>query len=808
MSYCLNPKCTNPADPMNDNGKTFCRHCGVNLLIKNRYRVIKLLGGGGFARTFEVEDNSTKKVLKVLSLSRFSNLENKHKVINLFQREAEVLSRLNNSGVPKVDSDGYFELRFQDCPEPLYCLVMEKIEGLNLQQWLENHDNKPVTPEQAIAYLKQLVEILAKVHAQGYFHRDIKPANIMIKPDGHLVLIDFGAVRDLAQTYLQQHQENTIIGTPGYSPPEQMKGNAVAQSDLFALGRTFVYLLTGKPPFNIEEDHQTGKLIWRDKVLYKSNYWIDWLDKFRWRCLTTSLYTSTLFDLLDEMMEPYWKNRPENMQLILQRLNNPIILPRIPSWVAGAAILFGLGLPSSYWYLNGVDGCSKIWLRSFPLDDYMSCGEEILLPNINTKLPEKERGVKALAAGNYQEAIIWFEQAWQKYHDPETLIYLNNARLAVEKIKTYTIAVVAPISDNNNDSINSSKEILRGVAQAQDEFNQDYKTKKFGLKVLVTSDNNKIEQSQKIAESLVNKRDVLAVIGHFRSDTTIEAIKVYQKEKLLLISPTATSEDLSTVCQLNYPNCFFRVVPSNRVIAQTLANYLKQENKRKAAIFFNPSSNYSKSLQTQMKARFLELGGKVVAEIPLSDNLESTIDQVREQKADAIVLFPTSDGLTSDPAVQVIEYAKKYKYLIVGGDSLDSNKLLKAIAENEAGSVLAIPWHSKSLFKQELPKQVDKLWGKSENWHTVLSYDATRALLAALEKTPSPSRTDVQKTMAETNFKATGVTGVISFKPNGDRQEENIHLVKVVRNTKTGQIEFVPLSKSSLFKQSKSTESN
>jgi ABC-type branched-subunit amino acid transport system substrate-binding protein len=128
---------------------------------------------------------------------------------------------------------------------------------------------------------------------------------------------------------------------------------------------------------------------------------------------------------------------------------------------------------------------------------------------------------------------------------------------------------------------------------------------------------------------------------------------------------------------------------------------------------------------------------------------------------------------------------------------------------------LAIPWHSKSLFKQELPKQVDKLWGKSENWHTVLSYDATRALLAALEKTPSPSRTDVQKTMAETNFKATGVTGVISFKPNGDaygglrqRQQENMHLVKVVRNTKTGQIEFVPLSKSSLFKQSKSTESN
>ncbi|MBD6617199.1 ABC transporter substrate-binding protein [Komarekiella sp. 'clone 1'] len=799
MSYCLNPNCTNPADPMNDNGKVFCRNCGANLLIENRYRVIKLLSIGGFARTFELEDNGIKKVLKLLSLSRFSDLGKKHKVINLFKREAEVLSRLNNSGIPQVDPDGYFELNFPDYPEPLHCLVMEKIEGLNLQQWLENQNHKPVTPEQAIAYFKQLVEILAQVHAQGYFHRDIKPTNIMLRPDGQLVLIDFGAVRDLAQTYLQQHQDNTIIGTPGYSPPEQMKGNAVAQSDFFALGRTFVHLLTGKPPFNIEEDHQTGKLIWRDKVPYNSNSWMDWLDKFRWRLL---------FDLLDQMMEPYWKNRPENTQVILQRLNNPITLPRIPSWVVGAAILFGLGLPSGYWYLNGVDGCSKIWLRSFPLDDYMSCGEEILLPNINTKLPEKEKGVKAIARENYQEAIIWFEQAWQKSHDPETLIYLNNARLAVEKIKTYTIAVVAPISNNNNDSINSSKQILRGVAQAQDEFNQDYKTKKIGLKILVVSDNNKIEDSQKIAENLVKKRDVLAVIGHFRSDTTIEAVNVYQEQNLLLVSATATSEDLSTVCKSNYPNCFFRVVPSNRVIAKTLADYLKQENKRKAAIFFNPGSNYSKSLQAQMKARFSELGGQVVAEIPLSDNLESTIDQVREQKADAIVLFPTSDGLTSDPAVQVIEYAKKYKYLIVGGDSLDSNKLIKAIAENEAGSVVAIPWHSKSFFNQELPKQINKLWGKAENWHTALSYDATRALLAALEKTSSPSRVNVQRAMADTNFKATGITGVISFKPSGDRSEENIHLVKVVRNSSTGQIEFIPLPKSPLFEQSESTKSN
>ncbi|WP_392534327.1 bifunctional serine/threonine-protein kinase/ABC transporter substrate-binding protein [Nostoc sp. C117] len=768
---------------MNTNSSIFCRNCGASLLIENKYRVIKLLGSGGFSRTFEVEANGTKKVLKVLNLSLFSDSEKKSKIVNLFKREAEVLIHLKNSGIPKVEPDGYFELNFPDCSEPLYCLVMEKIEGLNLQQWLHNQDNKIIKPEKAIAYLKQIVEILDRVHAQGYFHRDIKPANIMVKPDGQLVLIDFGAVRDLAQTYVQEENENTIVGTVGYSPPEQMKGKVVKQSDFFALGRTFVHLLTGKPPFNIEENHQTGKLIWRDKVLYNSNSWRNWLDRLKWR---------SLFDLLDEMMEPYWKNRPENTHVILQRLNHPITLPRIPPWLTGIVILFGIGLPTSYWYSNGVNGCNKIWLRSFPQDDNISCGEEILLPNINMKVPEKERGVKAIAQDNYQDAITWLEKAWQKYHDPETLIYLNNSRLEVNKIKAYTIAVVAPIS-NNNDNIHSSEEILRGVAQAQNEFNEKYKAKKIGLKVLIATDNNQSEDAQKIAEQLGNKRDILAIIGHFRSDTTIEAIKIYQEHHLLLISATATSELLSTSCKSNYPNCFFRVVPSNRVIAQTLANYLKKENKLKAAIFFNPNSNYSKSLQGQMKGRISELGGKVVVEIPLYDNVESSINKVKEQKANVIILLTTTDGLTSDSAIQVIEYAKKNKYLVVGGDSLDNNKLLNALVGNEAGAVVAIPWHSRIILNREFPQQVEKFWGKAGNWYTALSYDATRVFLTALEKIPSPTRLNVQQAIAETNFQASGATGIISFKPNGDRHQENIYLVKVIQNPNTGQIEFLPL---------------
>jgi eukaryotic-like serine/threonine-protein kinase len=194
-----------------------------------------------------------------------------------------------------------------------------------------------------------------------------------------------------------------------------------------------------------------------------------------------------------------------------------------------------------------------------------------------------------------------------------------------------------------------------------------------------------------------------------------------------------------------------------------------------------------------MKGRLSDLGGKVVTEIPLYDNVESNINQVKEQKSNVIILFTTTDGLTSDSVVKVIEYAKKNKYLVVGGDSLDNNKLLNAVLGNQGGAVVAIPWHSRNILNREFPKQMEKIWGETGNWRTALSYDATRVLLTALEKIPSPSRVNVQQAIAETNFKASGATGIISFKPNGDRQQENIYLVQVVQNSKTGQIEFIPL---------------
>ncbi|MEG4943577.1 serine/threonine-protein kinase [Microcoleus sp. F4-D5] len=293
VSYCLNPKCPNPSDPANS-GKSACIHCGSELLLQGRYRLVAPLGGGGFGRTFEVDDNGSRKVLKVL-------LKEHPKAVELFKQEADVLVRLRHPGIPKVDRDGYFTFSPAHTTESFHCLVMEKIAGANLQDWLK-HRGRPISQEQALNWLKQLSEILDQVHRLNYFHRDIKPHNIMCKPNGQLVLIDFGTAREVSGTYFAkvgQGQNVTGIVSPGYTPPEQTNGKAVPQSDFFALGRTFVYLLTGKPPTAFPENPRTGRLMWRKGAPQVSD---------------------ELANVIDYLMAPFPGNRPQSPQMVLQCL--------------------------------------------------------------------------------------------------------------------------------------------------------------------------------------------------------------------------------------------------------------------------------------------------------------------------------------------------------------------------------------------------------------------------------------------------------------------------------------------------------
>lgn len=290
MSYCINPKCHIRHNP---DGLAYCQNCGTSLLIGDRYQLVRPLRELyelNNTEIFEINDRGTAKVMKVLNSDR-------PKLVRLFEQEAQILQRLQHPGIPHVDA--YFVLPLNDA-QKLHCLVMEKVEGQNLKQWLE--ENGSISETTAIDWLKQLLTILAGVHGEKLLHRDIKPSNIMLRPDGQLVLIDFGTVRELTRTYISKlgWSDVTQVYSVGYTPLEQIEGQAVLESDFFALGRTFVHLLTGIYPAELPKNAD-NQLIWRDRAPQIS---------------------AQLAHLIDELIAPLPQYRPSNAQGILERLSD------------------------------------------------------------------------------------------------------------------------------------------------------------------------------------------------------------------------------------------------------------------------------------------------------------------------------------------------------------------------------------------------------------------------------------------------------------------------------------------------------
>ncbi|GCL59427.1 serine/threonine-protein kinase [Microcystis aeruginosa] len=312
--YCINPDCSQPDHPSNNNSNTrYCQSCGSELLLNGKYRVSRLLSDKtGFGVVYEAFEGFTAKILKVLQ----ERWNNEPKAVELFKREYDVLlelSRQNVTGVPRADA--YFQYATRE-GKILHCLVMEKVEGINLEQWLKQYDK--LSQKRALKWLREITLILDKIHQQNWLHRDIKPPNIMLRNSGELVLIDFGTAREETQTYHQKvkGQQVTGITSAGYTPNEQQHGQAVIQSDFHALGRTFVHLLTGKHPLEIYDPIN---------------------DVLPWREETENIHP-LLLDFIDELMGRLPKNRPANTRVILQRLDEierqlklPPITPNRPS---------------------------------------------------------------------------------------------------------------------------------------------------------------------------------------------------------------------------------------------------------------------------------------------------------------------------------------------------------------------------------------------------------------------------------------------------------------------------------------------
>ena len=348
MSYCLNPTCH---QPHNSRDANFCESCGSQLLLtpnstigkKTRYRALKLIGEGGFGRTFLAvdEENSLKKecVIKqffpqgstysaVMPLggssvsggAEMEEIESKGRAVakksaELFEAEAMQLEMLgSHPQIPKFL--GHFER------DGHQYLIQEYIEGKNLAEELA--EKGAFNETQIWELLNDLLPVLQFVHKSKVIHRDLKPENIIRRrlapgnidlktqgeteaiaevkkiKNGQLVLVDFGAAKVVQKSGLPK--TGTVIGSAAYTAPEQLMGKAVFASDIYSLGVTCIHLLTQVPPFDLFDGRE--------------NEWV-------WRHYLKVPVSEELGQIIDKMLVGATGRRYHSASAIIRQLNPP-----------------------------------------------------------------------------------------------------------------------------------------------------------------------------------------------------------------------------------------------------------------------------------------------------------------------------------------------------------------------------------------------------------------------------------------------------------------------------------------------------
>ncbi len=372
-------------------------------VLRNRYRIIKPLACAGFGDTYLAQDldfpHNPPCVVKRLQL-RSSNPLVIQTAQRLFRQEGKVLSRLGkHNQIPQLLA--YFEENKQ------FYLVQEFIQGHDLSE--ELRFNQRWSEKQVIDFLVDALSILKFVHQQQIIHRDIKPANIIRRAgDGKLVLIDFGAVKEIKTLAIQPTEKTGLtvaIGTPGYMPNEQRAGKPRLNSDIYALGMIAIRALTGILPDHLNEDSETGEIIWRDQAQVNSR----------------------LATIIDKMVRSHFRERYQSVSEVLEDLQiyqSPDVLTQVIAKINDSPVL--------------VKSQGKIWLKAlpvvavssfvgfvvgiprlFPLFPTTSASRAVIspVPEIVTQAANREaqtllqEGEEFIAQGKHEKALSAYYQA-------------------------------------------------------------------------------------------------------------------------------------------------------------------------------------------------------------------------------------------------------------------------------------------------------------------------------------------------------------------------------------------------------------
>lgn len=412
--------------------------------------------------------------------------------------------------------------------------------------------------------------------------------------------------------------------------------------------------------------------------------------------------------------------------------------------------------------------------QSRGLEARLSVGDKVLV-NIDSN-PDKQEGVSLFKAGKYNDAIARFNSSLAiNRNDPETWIYLNNAKAALSQ-KPVKVAVGVPIGGN----VNVAKEILRGVAQYQNEVNQGSRIQGNPLQIVIANDDNNPEIAKQLATQLIKDSSILAVIGHQSSDVSMAVAPIYQQGGIVMISPTSYARTLNSV-----GNYVFRTTPSSRAVANTLVQYTLQKMRfRKIAVCADSKSLASQSFRDDFMAGLYEQGGQITRTAcdfsAANFNPNDIPSQAVRDGANAILLAPAVEKLNR--AMEIVQ-ANQGKIPLLGGHSLYTFETLQKGLEDVNGMTLAVPWDPSEAKGSAYAKTAQNLWGGVGSWRTAMAYDATKVIATGLQS--KQERTSLQAALGDQSFMVKGATGTIAFLPTGDRNKPGT-LMKILPGKQSG----------------------
>ncbi|MEH2147012.1 ABC transporter substrate-binding protein [Nostoc sp.] len=467
------------------------------------------------------------------------------------------------------------------------------------------------------------------------------------------------------------------------------------------------------------------------------------------------------------------KNKKENLRLLI------------------SLGLAGVMVAAILWLITKVS--STIITPSNPISTSSSLTNKPSLMNLGTKIlvkvqtyPEKIDGVKAFAEKDFTTAVKKFTASLKNNpNDPETLIYLNNAKIAQDNSSALKVAVIAPI--NFDPSL--SEEILRGIAQAQNEVNKQGGINGKKLQIVIASAENR-EDSTRLDNELVQDKSIVAVVG-VRLNATI-----YSENRLVLVLPVerpnqaenqANLDKNSVNSQPNSPiaNYLFHVNPLYENLVDTHSRYIARQARNIAicgdirSSRDNSTSSSNQILVEQYTQAIKKYGGNVIS---TPCNLA---DKNFDPRAfvDKAIETENASGFLLMPSIRNIYFATKVAQEVKGRKPLFASETMYSATtlqngKDLEGMVLPVYWHRDANKNNPFAKHAFQLWNAQVNQRTAGAYDALQAIIAGLKQ--DNTREGLQRVLANPNFSTSGATGMIQFSPSGERQGEAM-LVKIER---------------------------